>query len=49
MEKYSTEMVQAVGDSAVIVYYYLLQVGEYTMKKQRNETKQMVQLKLEDS
>ena len=33
MEKYSTEMVKLVGDCAVIVFYYLLQVGEYTGEK----------------
>ena len=49
MEKDATEMVKAVGDCAVIAFYYLLQVGEYTVKKQRNETKQTVQFKLEDT
>ena len=38
MEKYSTEMVKAVGDCAIIAFYYLLQVGEYTVKNK--ETKQ---------
>ena len=33
MEKDATEMVKAVGDCAVIELYYLLQVGEYTVKK----------------
>ena len=42
-------MVKAVGDCAVIAFYYLLQVGEYTVKKQRNEAKQTVQFKLEDT
>ena len=32
MEKYSTEMVKAVSDCAVIEFYYLVQVGEYTVK-----------------
>ena len=32
MEKYATEMVKAVGDCAIITFYYLLQVGEYTVK-----------------
>ena len=36
MEKYATEMVKAVGDCEVIEFYYLLRVGEYTVKKQRN-------------
>ena len=30
MNKYATEMVKAVGDCAVIAFYYLLQIGEYT-------------------
>ena len=38
MEKYATEMVRTVGDCAVIKFYYLLQVGEYTAKNK--ETKQ---------
>ena len=42
-------MVKAVGDCAVIELYYLLRVGEYTVKKQRNETNQTVQSKLEDT
>ena len=47
--KYATEMVKAVGNCAVIAFYYLLRVGEYTVKKQRNETKQTVQFRLEYS
>ena len=48
MEKDATEMVKAVGDCAVTAFYYLLQVGEYTVEKQRNETNKTVQFKLED-
>ena len=47
--KDATETVNAVGDCTVIAFYYLLRVGEYTVKKQRNETKQTVQFKLEDA
>ena len=47
MEKDPTEMVKVVGDCAVITFYYLLRVGEYTAEKQRNETKQTVHFKLE--
>ena len=36
MEEDSTEMVKEVGDCAIIAFYYLLRVGEYTVKKQRN-------------
>ena len=32
MERDATEIVKAVGDCAVIVFYYLLQVGEYKVK-----------------
>ena len=49
MEKDATEMVKAVSDCAVIAFYYLLRVGEYTVKKQRYETKQTLQFKLEDT
>ena len=44
----STELDRAVGDLVMVAYYYLLCVGEYTVKSTRNETKQMVQFKLED-
>ena len=30
---------QAVGDLALIVFYYLLCIGEYTVKRQRDRTK----------
>ena len=42
MEKDANEMVKAVGDFSVILFYYLLQVGDYKVRKQRNETKQTV-------
>ena len=41
-------MIKAVGDCAVIAFYYLLWVGEYTAKK-KEKTKQTVQFKLEDT
>ena len=37
MEKDATEMIKAVGDCAVITFYYLLQVGEYTVKKKKRD------------
>ena len=49
MEKDSTEMLKAVGDCAVIAFYYLQRVGEYTAKKKINQAKQTVQLNLEDT
>ena len=48
MAKDATEVVKSFGDYALITFYYLLRVGEYTVKRQRNDTKQMVQFKLED-
>ena len=33
---------------AMIAFYYLLQVGEYTVKGSRNNTKQTVQFKYKD-
>ena len=35
MEKYATEMVKAVGDFAVKSFYYLLRIGEYTVKRKQ--------------
>ena len=39
---------QAIGDLTLIAFYYLLRIGEYTIKGTHNETKQMVQFKYED-
>jgi predicted 3-demethylubiquinone-9 3-methyltransferase (glyoxalase superfamily) len=43
---------QAVGNLSLIALYYLLQIGEYTVKQQHDHTKrakkQTVQFKLED-
>jgi hypothetical protein len=44
----ATERDRAVGDLTLIAFYYLLRIGEYTMKGNRNETKQTVQFKWED-
>ena len=41
-------LTQAVGDLALIGFYYLLRIGEYTVKRTRNKSKQTVQFKLED-
>ena len=38
----------ALGDLTLIAFYYLLRVGEYTIKGSRNETKQTKQFKIED-
>jgi hypothetical protein len=39
---------QATADLTMIAFYYLLRVGEYTVKGSRNSTKQTVQFKYED-
>ena len=44
----TTELNRAIGDLTLIAFYYLLQIGEYTIKGTCNETKQMMQFKYED-
>ena len=44
----ATERDRAIGDLTLIAFYYLLRIGEYTIKGNRNETKQTVQFKRED-
>ena len=39
---------QAIADSILIAFYYLLRVGEYTCKGTRNESKQTVQFRTGD-
>ena len=46
--KSRTAHTRAVGDLSLIAFYYLLRIGEYTVKGKRNNTKQTVQFKLED-
>ncbi len=46
LEKTNKE--QAIANLTMIAFYYLLCVGEYTVKGSRNNTKQTVQLKYED-
>ena len=43
-----TQMDNAAADLSMIAFYYLLQVGKYTVKGSRNSTKQTVQFKYED-
>jgi hypothetical protein len=45
---FATERDRAVGDLTLIAFYYLLRIGEYTIKGIRNETKQTVQFKREN-
>jgi len=44
----ATALDRAIGDLTLIAFYYLLRIGEYTIKGTRNETKQTVQFKFED-
>ena len=44
----ANELHKAVGDLSLITFYYLLQVGEYTTKGKRENSKQTVQFKMED-
>jgi hypothetical protein len=43
-----TEKDKAAADLTMIAFYYLLSVGEYTVKGSRNSSKQTVQFKFED-
>jgi hypothetical protein len=43
-----TAHAQAIGDLTLIAFYYLLRIGEYTVKGKRHNKKQTVQFKLED-
>jgi hypothetical protein len=42
------EIIKCIGDWALIAFYYLLRVGEYTHKGTRNDSKQTVNFKVED-
>ena len=44
----ASELQKAVGDCALIAFYYLCRVGEYTVKRSRNATKQTKQFELKD-
>ena len=48
-KKGTTEMVKLVGDCAVISFYYFTAIMIIYSEKQRTKTKQMLQLKLEDT
>jgi hypothetical protein len=43
-----TQCQQATADLTMIVFYYLLRVGKYTVKGSRNNTKQTLQFKYKD-
>ena len=42
------ELVKAVGDWTLIAFYYLLRIGEYTIKGSQNESKQTTQFCMRD-
>ncbi len=44
----ATEHERAAADLILIAFYYLLRVGEYTVKAKRNASKQTVQFRLKD-
>ena len=44
----ANELDRAIGDLVLIAFYYLLRVGEYTIKDNRNETKRTVQFRIQD-
>ena len=44
----ASQLDKTIGDLALIAFYYLLRIGEYTFKSSRNESKQTVQFKMED-
>ena len=44
----ASETDKAVGDLALIAFYYLLRIGEYTIKGTRNESKPTQQFKVAD-
>jgi hypothetical protein len=44
----ATSLNRAIGDLSLIAFYYLLRIGEYTVKGNRNNTKQTIQFKYED-
>ena len=48
MTKEASDFDRATADLCLIAYFYLLRVGEYTMKGSRNESKQTVQYRMKD-
>ena len=41
-------MEKAVGNLSLVAIYYLLRIGEYTVKRYKNNTKQTEQFKMRD-
>ena len=48
LEKGATPLEKAVGDIVLVVMYYLLRIGGYTVKRYNNDTKQTKQYKMRD-
>ena len=44
----AAELLKSVGNNSLMAYYYLLQVGEYTVKRDKKKSIQTEQFKLED-
>ncbi len=44
----ATEHDKAAADLILVAFYYLLRIGEYTIKNSRNDTKQTVQFRMQD-
>jgi hypothetical protein len=44
----SAEREKAIPNLTMIAFYYLLRIGEYTIKDKRNNSKQTIQFKYED-
>ena len=44
----ATALMAAVGDLTLMAFYFLLRIGEYTIKGARNNSKQTVEFKMED-
>jgi len=47
-QAHATPLQQTIGDLALIAFYFLLRIGEYTGKPSRNESKQTEQFKVKD-
>ena len=43
-----SELLKSVGDNCLMAYYYLLRLGEYTVKRGKKKSTQTEQFKLED-
>ena len=44
----ASELIKSVGDNSLMAYYYLLRVGEYTVKRDKKKSTQTEKFKLKD-